>query len=95
MTKIKESIVVERMKRRQGEEEPERYIFVVDVVLKNHQFSLEEVKFLKQVNLEGFVTKITWGVMHEALVREPLTNLKEQTMLTTVQSKTIPILASD
>ena len=45
------------MKRKQGEEQPERYIFIVDAILRNHQFTLEEVKFLKQINLDGFVTQ--------------------------------------
>jgi hypothetical protein len=63
---IKESDFI-KMKRRQEEEEPRRYIFVVDAVLRNQQFTLEKVQFLKQINLEGFVTKITWGVLHEVL----------------------------
>lgn len=83
------------MKRRQGEEEHARYIFVVDTVLRNHLFTLEEVNFLKQINLETFVTRNTWGVLHEALVRKALTNLKEDTMITTVQGKTFPLIATD
>ena len=83
------------MKRKQGEEQPERYIFVVDVVLKHPQFTLEEAKFLKQINLDGFVNRVTWGVLHEGLVREALTNLEEPTMMTTVQGKTFPLLAPD
>lgn len=83
------------MKRRQGEEEPARHIFLVDAVLRNHQFTLEEVNFLKQINLESVVSRNTWGVLHEALVREALTNLKEDTMVTTVQSKTFPLIAAD
>ena len=95
VTEIKESSFVESMKRKQGEEEPQRYLFVVDALLRNHDFSLEEVQFLRQINLEGFVIRITWGVLHEALVREALANLQEETMLTTVQEKEIPLIATD
>lgn len=83
------------MKRKQGEEQPERYIFIVDAILRNHQFTLEEVKFLKQINLDGFVTRVSWRVLHEALIREALINLEEPTMMTTVQGVTFPLLASD
>ena len=65
----------------------------MDTLLKHHQFSLEEVKFLKNVNLDGFVTRVTWGVLHEELVREAGENLQVQFMLTTVQEHTFPLLA--
>ena len=81
------------MKRKQEEAQLERYIFVVDAVLKHHQFSLEEVKFFKQVNLDGFVTRVTWGVLHEELVREAVEHLQAQSLLTTVQDHTFPLLA--
>lgn len=70
------------MKRKQGDEQPERYIFVVDAIVKHHQFSKEEIKFLKQINLDGFMARVSWGVLHEALVREAVANLEEATMNT-------------
>lgn len=83
------------MNRRQWEEEPERYLFIVDAILRNHEFSLEEVKFLRQINLEGFVVRITWEVLHETLNREALSNPQEETMMTTLQEKTIPLITAD
>lgn len=83
------------MKRKHGDEQPERYIFVVDAVVKHHQFSKEEIKFLKQINLDGFVARVSWGVLHEALVREAVVNLEETTMNTTVQGKQFPLLQAD
>ena len=95
VTEIKESDFAESMKRKQGEEEPERYLFVVDFLLRNHEFSLEENKFLQQINLEGFILQITWGVLHEPLIREALAHLQEDSMLTTVQKKEFPLVAAD
>lgn len=92
---IEEPRFVDKMKRKHGDEQPARYIFVVDTVLKHHEFTLEEAKFLKQVNLDGFVKRVTWKVIHEALVREAIANLKVSTMTTTVQGKTIPLLATN
>ena len=92
---IEESDFVHKMKRKQGEEQPARYIFVVDTVLKHHEFTLEEAKFLKQVNFDGFVTRVTWKVLHEALVREAIANLDVTNMTTTVQGKTFPLLATN
>ena len=83
------------MKRKHGDEQPERYIFVVDAVVKHHQFSKEEIKFLKQINLDGFVARVSWGVLHEALVREAVANLEETTMSTTVQGKQLTLLKPD
>lgn len=95
VTNIKELDFVEEMKRKLGEEEPERYLFVVDAVLKHRKISLEEVKFLRLINLEGFMIKIIWGVLHEALIREALANMQEKMMLTTVHEKAIPLIAVD
>lgn len=83
------------MKRKQGEEQPAKYIFVVDTVVKHHEFTLEETKFLKQVNFDGFINRVTWKVIHETLVREAIANLEVSTMMTTVQGKTIPLLATN
>ena len=55
----------------------------------------EEIKFLKQINLDGFVAKVSWGVLHEALVREAVANLEETTMNTTVQGKQLTLLKPD
>ena len=83
------------MKRKHGDEKSKRYIFVVDAVVKHHQFSKEEIKFLKQINLNGFVARISWGVLREALVWEVVANLKETTMNTTVQGKQFTLLQAD
>lgn len=56
---------------------------------------MEEVQFLRQVNSEGFILRLPWGVLHEALIREALANLQEDTMLTTVREKAIPLIAAD
>ena len=85
---------VVNMKRKQGEETPTRYIFVVDTALKNLEFTSEEAKFLKQVNFDGFVSRVTWKVLHEVLVREAIANLNITNMTTTVQGKTIPLLTT-
>jgi hypothetical protein len=92
---IEEADFIEEMKRKPGEEEPERYLFVVDALLRHQEFTIEEVKFLRQINLEGFIIRITWGVLHHALIREALANLQEETMLTTVREKAIPLIAAD
>lgn len=83
------------MKKKQSEQEPERYVFVVDYLLKNHEFSLEENKFLQQINLDEFILKNTWGVLHEPLIREALANLQEDSLSTTVQTKELPLVAAD
>lgn len=83
------------MKRKQGDEQPERYIFVVDAIVKHHQFSKKEIKFLKQINLDGFMARVSWGVLHEALVREAVANLEEATMNTTVRGKKLTLLQSN
>jgi hypothetical protein len=62
---------VHNMKRKQEEGQPDRYIFVVDAVIRHHEFTLEEMKFLKQINLDGFVARVTWRVLHEDL-KKPL-----------------------
>ena len=85
---------VDKMKRKQGEETPTRYIFVVDTVPKNLEFTSEEAKFFKQINFDGFVSMVTWKVLHEALVREAIANLNITNMTTTVQGKTIPLLTT-
>ena len=91
---IEESSFVNEMKRKHADAQPARYIFVVDAVLRHHEFTLEEAKFLKQVNFDGFVNKVTWKVLHEALVREAIANLNTTDMTTTVQGKTFPLLAA-
>jgi hypothetical protein len=94
VTSIEEADFTEEMKRK-PEDEPERYLFVVDALLRHQEFTIEEVKFLRQINLEGFVIRVTWGVLHEALIREALGNLQKETMLTTVREKAIPLIAAD
>ena len=94
LTTIKEDDLAD-MKRKQGEEQPERYLFVVDAVLRHQQFTIEEIKFLRKINLDGFVTKVSWKVLHEALCREALANFEESTLFAKVQGETIPIIAGD
>ena len=72
---LEESGFVNEMKRKHGDAQPARYIFVVDAVLRHHEFTSEEAKFLKQVNFDGFVNMVTWKVLHEALIREAIANL--------------------
>ena len=72
---LEEVELIAKMKRKPEEEEPEWYLFVVDALLRHQEFSMEEVQFLRQVNLEGFILRLPWGVLHEALIREALANL--------------------
>lgn len=90
---LKNHISLRKMKRRQGEEEPERYLFVVDTLLKNHEFSLEEVNFLRQLRRfrdQNHVGCVTWNLDSWGVSQPVGRNYVDY-----MQEKAIPLIAAD
>ena len=86
--------LVESMKRGLETDPPELYVFSTNADI-NYKLTLEEMKFLRALHLEDFVTSVSWGVLHAQLVREAIASFEATTLQTTVKGKSMPLIAKN
>ena len=68
------------------------FFFPTDAALRNHKLMKDELEFLKSIGLECFLTKVPWGVLHEALATEVILTFQKDGFTVLANGHKVPIL---
>ena len=68
-------------------------VFSTDMAALDFEPNREEETFLQIIGLDRFITRVTWEILNEQVVREVIANLNTETMETKLNGQIIPIFS--
>lgn len=63
--------------------------FSIEMAALDFEPNWEEETFLQLIGLDRFVTRVTWEILNEQVVREVIANLNIETMATSLGHKIV------